>query len=108
MLINLVVNGIDAVRAGGSVALTARRVNDAGRPRIAILVTDTGPGIPPDLLPRIFEPFFTTKSEGGTGRGLAICRDIVRAHEGQIQVDSKVGTATTFTIQLPEAGRDLQ
>jgi len=107
VLINLVVNGVDAAPAGGSVTLTARRMSDAGRPHIAISVTDTGPGIPPDLRSRIFEPFFTTKPKGeGTGLGLAICRDIVRAHGGQIHVDSQVGTGTTFTIQLPEAERD--
>jgi signal transduction histidine kinase len=108
VLINLLVNGFDAARAGDSVSLTARRASGNGRPGVAIAVTDSGPGMPPDVLARIFEPFFTTKTEGGTGLGLAICRDIIKAHHGQIAVDSQVGVGTTFTIELPEAGRDGQ
>jgi signal transduction histidine kinase len=106
VLINLMVNGLDATRAGGSVSLTARRAGEDGNHGVVIAVTDSGPGIPPEVLERIFEPFFTTKAEGGTGLGLSICRDIIKAHQGRIEVDSRVGEGTTFTIELPEAGRD--
>ena len=67
-------------------------------------VTDTGAGIPPEVLPRIFEPFFTTKPEGvGTGLGLAISRDILQRVGGDIRVESTVGVGTTFTVELPLA-----
>ena len=70
-------------------------------------VTDSGAGIPPEVLPRIFEPFFTTKPVGkGTGLGLSICRSILQAHGGEIEVRSQVGRGTTFTVLLPcTAGR---
>ncbi|HYL80252.1 MAG TPA: ATP-binding protein, partial [Candidatus Acidoferrum sp.] len=73
--------------------------------RIALSVTDTGPGIPPEVRPRIFDPFFTTKEVGkGTGLGLAISRRIVEDHHGHIEVASEVGCGTTFTIWLPAGG----
>ena len=65
-------------------------------------VTDTGSGIPPDVLPRIFEPFFTTKgADKGTGLGLSISADIVKRHKGEIRVRSEAGKGTTFTVCLP-------
>jgi hypothetical protein len=63
-------------------------------------VTDTGVGIPTDLLPHIFDPFFTTK-EKGTGLGMAIAHRIVEDHQGAIEVSSRVGEGTTFTLTLP-------
>ena len=76
---------------------------------VDLVVRDTGCGIPADKLPRIFEPFFTTKSgpdetgKGGTGLGLAACRQIIEAHHGRIRVESTVGKGTQFTIKLPVA-----
>jgi signal transduction histidine kinase len=65
-------------------------------------VTDTGTGIPHDLLPRIFDPWVTTKPAGhGTGLGLSITRDAIVRHGGSITVESVPGTRTTFTIDLP-------
>ncbi len=69
---------------------------------------DTGPGIPPDKLPKIFERFYSTKTadeqgQGGSGLGLALCKEIIDAHKGRIRVESTVGRGTTFTLRLPMA-----
>jgi signal transduction histidine kinase len=74
------------------------RANDL----VAVAVHDNGPGIRPEHLNRIFDPFFTTKPAGeGTGLGLAVSYGIVSNHGGRIEVDSQVGTGTTFTVWLP-------
>jgi len=66
------------------------------------MVSDDGPGIPADVLPRIFDPFFTTKDVGeGSGLGLSIVHGIIERHGGQIDVDSKTGQGTTFTVSFP-------
>jgi signal transduction histidine kinase len=67
---------------------------------VRITVADSGPGIPPERLPRIFKLFFTTKSSG-TGFGLAVAKKIVERHGGTIAVESTVGQGTCFTIELP-------
>ncbi|MBI4591013.1 MAG: HAMP domain-containing protein [Candidatus Rokubacteria bacterium] len=104
VLINLLMNALEATPAGGRVEVRAGRSIHEGRAGVAVSVRDTGPGIPPDLLPRVFDPFFTTKPPGqGTGLGLAICRDIVREHAGEIQVESRSDRGATFTVWLPEA-----
>jgi signal transduction histidine kinase len=101
VLINLVLNAIDATPVGGEVEVSARRAPLRERPGVAVSVRDTGPGIPAELLPRVFEPFFTTKPAGrGSGLGLAICRDIVKAHGGELRVESD-GAGTTFTAWIP-------
>jgi signal transduction histidine kinase len=105
VVLNLVMNAIDATPAGGRVELRVFRADD---PELgsAFAVTDSGPGIPDEARERIFEAFFTTKPTGqGTGLGLAICRDIVKDCGGQIRVDSKAGSGTTFTVYLPEEKR---
>ena len=67
-----------------------------------ITVKDNGNGIPQKVLDKIFQPFFTTKPTGqGTGLGLSLSYDIVKVHGGEITVDTKEGTGTTFQIQLP-------
>ncbi|NOX88137.1 MAG: HAMP domain-containing protein [Calditrichaeota bacterium] len=71
------------------------------RDYIEIKVSDTGCGIPPELINKIFDPFFTTKGQQGTGLGLAVIWGILENHEGIISVESKVGAGTTFTIHLP-------
>jgi signal transduction histidine kinase len=107
VLINLLMNALEATLPGGHVQVTAAPRAEAGRPGVRFGVADTGPGIPPDVLPRVFEPFFTTKPPGqGTGLGLAICRDIVKEHGGEIQVESQPGAGTTFTVWLPEAEQE--
>ncbi len=71
-------------------------------PHLRLSVSDTGPGIEPELLDKIFEPFFTTKEPGeGTGMGLAVVHGIIQSHNGHISVYSKVGDGTTFSILLP-------
>ena len=69
-------------------------------PAVRIELSDTGNGIPPEILPRIFEPFMTTKGTG-TGLGLSISYGIIEAHGGRITVASEVGMGTTFTVVLP-------
>jgi signal transduction histidine kinase len=104
VLINLVVNALEATPTDGQVIVSARTAAREGRPGVAIAVADTGSGIAPELHAKIFETFFTTKPRGqGTGLGLAISRDIVRAHGGDILLESTPGAGSTFTMWLPVA-----
>ena len=97
-LLNLVTNAIDAMPDGGDLRLAA----DAGDDGVRVTVTDTGGGIPPELLPRIFEPWVTTKPPGhGTGLGLSITRDVVTRLGGAIVAERVAGGGTAFTITLP-------
>jgi signal transduction histidine kinase len=71
---------------------------------VAVEVIDNGQGIPEDVLPKIFDPFFTTKPVGkGTGLGLSICYKIVESHGGRLEVQTKRGVGTRFTVLLPVA-----
>jgi signal transduction histidine kinase len=105
VLINLLINARQAMPQGGVVRLRAG-IAPTGR-RVEISVSDNGVGIAPADLRRIFEPFYSTKSapdsagQGGTGLGLAVCRDIVEAHHGRIRAESRPGQGSTFTIILP-------
>ncbi|HEX9818852.1 MAG TPA: ATP-binding protein [Methylomirabilota bacterium] len=104
VLINLVVNALEATPARGRVTVRAERLTRDGAAGVGISVADTGSGIAPEHVPRLFEPFFTTKPRGqGTGLGLAISREIVRAHGGDIAVETKVDTGTTLTAWIPAA-----
>jgi two-component system, NtrC family, sensor kinase len=101
VFMNLVLNAIDVMPGGGELTIsTSADRSRADFPIIRIQVSDTGLGIPPEVLPRIFEPFFTTK-EDGTGLGLAISFEIVKSLGGEITVASQPGTGTTFTVVLP-------
>jgi signal transduction histidine kinase/CheY-like chemotaxis protein len=110
-LINLALNARDAMPRGGVVSLTTSTLipdpGDVTRPagRYAVLeVTDTGAGMPPDVVERAFEPFFTTKTHrGGTGLGLASVHGAVTQAGGAVAIDSYVGEGTTVTIWLPAA-----
>lgn len=121
VLLNLCVNARDAMPSGGTLSIEASNVNideayaqmhrDAKPgPYIRITVTDTGNGIPPDLLDRIFEPFFTTKGQGqGTGLGLSTTLGIVKSHGGFMNVYSEVSRGSRFTIYLPaEPGAEAE
>ena len=110
VLVNLAVNARDAMPDGGRLVIStgSREVADGAGESPApgtyteIAVTDTGEGIPPDVLPHIFEPFFTTKPVGqGTGLGLAMCYGIIKQADGHILVESEVGRGTTIRIRLP-------
>ncbi|HEV8457737.1 MAG TPA: PAS domain S-box protein [Methylomirabilota bacterium] len=104
VVLNLLTNARDALEKGGKIAVGTSVV--AGRPGGARLtVRDTGSGIPPEHLPRIFDPFFTTKSEG-TGLGLSISYGIVRDHQGTVDVQSRPGQGTTFTLTFPIIAED--
>jgi two-component system NtrC family sensor kinase len=104
-LVALLINAVEAMGEGGR--LTVRTESDGSAPdQVRLSVTDTGVGIPPEILPRIFDPFFSTKDESkGVGLGLAVVDGIVQRHQGRIDVDSRPGHGTTFTITLP---RQLQ
>jgi len=94
---NLIQNAYQAMQGQGELYVRTFQEGDL----YAVRITDTGPGIPPEVLPRIFEPFFTTKPKGeGTGLGLDICRRIVEKHRGHITVQSQPGR-TAFTVYLP-------
>lgn len=97
VLMNLIDNAADASPPHGAIRIRTRRANDG---RVALDVHDHGKGIAPEHLPNIFEPFFTTRADG-TGLGLAIVQKVVRAHAGEIEVRSRAGEGTTFTVWLP-------
>jgi two-component system NtrC family sensor kinase len=102
VIMNLLVNAGHAIEKQGDI--TVRTWHDGDNAFFS--VADTGCGIPEANLQRIFEPFFTTKETGkGTGLGLSIVYEIVRKHNGTIQVESEPGRGTTFTVSLP-AGLD--
>ncbi len=100
-LLNLAKNAISAMENGGTLGLGVT----ADSQDVFITVSDTGTGIPEDVLPKIFEPYFTTK-DTGTGLGLTITFKIIKEHQGDISVASKVGEGTTFTITLPIPQKD--
>jgi PAS domain S-box-containing protein len=99
VLMNLLVNARDAMPGGGIVRIETSRATGQDE-SVRLLVADTGPGIPADVLPRISEPFYTTKT-AGTGLGLPLSYNIIREHGGQVEVDSAPGRGTTFIITLP-------
>jgi signal transduction histidine kinase len=105
VLLNLLTNARQAMPRGGHVLV--RVAHDPASGTTDLIVRDSGTGIPPAVLPRIFERYFTTKhgpdssGKGGTGVGLATCREIVEAHHGKIRVESTPGIGTAFTIKLP-------
>ncbi len=107
VMLNLMVNAAHAIADAGAgqgrISVTSGLEGDAA----VIRVTDTGSGIPEEIRDRIFEPFFTTKEVGtGTGQGLAIAYEVVvKRHGGSLEVESEVGSGTTFVIRLP-ASRD--
>lgn len=99
MLLNLVLNSLQSIgEADGELDISA--VSDGNN--LTLTVSDSGGGIPPEVMPHIFDPFFTTKESGkGTGLGLAIVKQIIDEHSGSISVESTAGSGAKFTITLP-------
>jgi len=107
LFLNFFTNAVDAMPQGGT--LTIRAQTQAATQTVLLEIADTGQGIQPKDLPRAFEPFFTTKPEGqGTGLGLVICRRIVQAHQGTLEITSPgiPGQGTTVRVTLPAATAD--
>jgi len=99
VLVNMVLNAIDAMPEGGKLSLTTRVADDS----VIIKVVDTGVGMYPEVRSKIFDPFFTTKGKAGLGLGLAVSFGIIRRHGGNIEVESQYGKGTEFRITLPVA-----
>ncbi|MFB3918018.1 MAG: sensor histidine kinase [Terriglobales bacterium] len=99
VLMNLLFNSAQAMPQGGTITVSAEKVKFAEK--IEIRVSDTGVGIPADILPHVFEPFFTTKRGKGTGLGLSISQTYVRSHSGDIEVESVPYRGTVVRITLP-------
>ncbi|HXF49461.1 MAG TPA: GAF domain-containing protein [Verrucomicrobiae bacterium] len=103
VFLNLFINAVHAIGQGGKIAVRMAPLGES----IRVEVADNGSGITPENLPKIFDPFFSTKgvygdgSQPGTGLGLTICYNVVRAHGGEITVASEVGAGTTFTLTFP-------
>lgn len=111
-ILNLAVNARDAMPNGGILRLETRNEHLAGHAGrvaltgdfVALTVSDTGTGIPPDILEKVFEPFFTTKEIGaGSGLGLSMVQGFVRQSSGSVAIESKVGRGTSVTLYLPRA-----
>ncbi len=103
VFLNLLVNAGQAMVAPGEIVLSCRHDDSF----VYASVSDTGSGIPDEVLKRIFDPFFTTKEVGkGTGLGLSISSEVIRQHGGELLVKSEVGRGTTFTIKLPRSSDD--
>ena len=99
---NLIVNANHAIKEQGKLSITTKHEQSSGLDHVVITIGDNGKGISKEHLPKLFDPFFTTKPVGeGTGLGLAICLGIINDHLGAIEVDSKEGEGTTFTITIP-------
>ncbi len=104
VLMNLLINAAEATPDGGRITISARKL--AYSDSVEIRVSDTGSGIPSDILPHVFEPFFTTKNGKGTGLGLSISATYVRRNKGDIRIDSVEKQGTTVTIRLPMRQED--
>ena len=100
VFINLIANAEQAMEENGGILSITTRISDELPPEIHIEISNTGPGIPHDIMANIFNPFFTTKSSG-TGLGLAIVHRIINSHNGSISVENRPDSGVTFLIRLP-------
>ncbi|MGA2239947.1 MAG: ATP-binding protein, partial [Candidatus Bathyarchaeia archaeon] len=96
VLTNLILNAVQAMPKGGKLTIAGSRGDES----FAVAVQDTGVGIAPENLGRVFNPFFTTKAQG-QGLGLAVCKRLMEAQGGTIDVTSQVGEGSTFTLKIP-------
>jgi signal transduction histidine kinase len=105
VLLNLLINGRQSMPEGGTILIRLSPSSDGKF--VELVVRDSGSGIPREALPHIFDAFYTTKDgpdesgKGGTGLGLAACKEIIDSHHGRIRVESTVGRGTAFIIRLP-------
>jgi len=103
VVVNLIVNAAQAMQGQGQLFLSlASRIND-GQPGAVLVVRDTGPGIPPDVLDAVFNPFFTTKTAQGTGLGLSISQTLIQRLGGIISATNSPEGGAEFTVWLPSA-----
>ncbi len=102
LLLNLIHNAIDSMPTGGKLTIVGvvQPKAESGKSMVELQISDSGDGIAPELQDKVFDRYFTTK-ESGTGLGLAICERIVMAHNGSIELDSRIGEGTTIRIRLP-------
>jgi two-component system NtrC family sensor kinase len=101
IVVNLVANAIQAMDGRGTIELKTARSAEG---RVELRVSDSGPGVPPEIAARVFEPFFTTKPEGkGTGLGLSICYRIAEEHGGSIRLERATQRGACFVVDLPAA-----
>lgn len=102
VLLNLITNALHAMPEGG----TLRVGLEPEQTMVRLTITDTGHGMPPEVIRRIYDPFFTTKEFGkGTGLGLTVVKGIIEEHQGSIEVESEEGKGTSFTVLLPMSRR---
>jgi PAS domain S-box-containing protein len=99
IVLNLVLNAVDALSQGGELTVTTRHVSAARE--VEVDVADSGPGISEEMLPRLFDPFRSNSAQTGTGLGLFVTYGLVREYRGRIRVDSRPGRGTRFTFALP-------
>jgi signal transduction histidine kinase len=107
VLVNLFLNAVQATPSKGSVTIRLGPHKHEGRPGYLVEITDTGKGIPPEVIDKIFDPFYTTK-DTGTGLGLSIVYSIVRDHGGSIRVFSEEGEGTSVDLWLPQDQKGVQ
>jgi len=100
VFLNIFLNAYQAMTNGGVLGIVSSLVIRDGVPYVSVEISDTGTGIPAQILEKIFTPFYTTKAQG-TGLGLPICSKLVKLHNGNIRVSSSDATGTIFTIELP-------
>lgn len=100
VFLNIVLNAYQAMPSGGVLGITSSLAVRNGIEYVRVDISDTGSGIPPQILDKIYAPFYTTKAQG-TGLGLPICSKLVKLHKGDIRVSSNISTGTVFTVELP-------
>lgn len=100
VFLNIVLNAYQAMPSGGVLGITSSLAVRNGIEYVRVDISDTGSGIPPQILEKIFAPFYTTKAQG-TGLGLPICNKLVKLHKGDLRVTSDISTGTVFTVELP-------
>jgi len=99
VFINIVINAVHAMRSGGNMTVKTECVCEKTPKTVRVAISDTGQGIPEDILDKVFDPFFTTKTVG-SGLGLTVAREIVKRHNGAMDVQSEVGKGTTVIVEL--------